>query len=196
MIINLNSMKKIILIALLLMAAFSANAQYAAAPKYKELKNNYNPYSYVKSDADPYNVSWAGVFGFFVPGSAQLMMQESGHGWAFLGGSAVCYLLLDNISDDLNKLIVTDSEGNLAFSDQDKAAKLMARALGVLAIDLGVSIWSCIDAKRIAKVKNLYYQDAMSGKKQVQFNVDPYLSYTPTSNSVAPVTGVSLSLSF
>ena len=188
-------MKKIILIALLLMAAFSANAQYAAAPKYKELKNIYNPYSYVKSDADPYNVSWAGVFGFFVPGSAQLMMQESGHGWAFLGGSAVCYLLLDNISDDLNKLIVTDSEGNLAFSDQDKAAKLMARALGVLAIDLGISIWSCIDAKRIAKVKNLYYQD-MTAKKSVKFNVDPYVSYTPTRNSVAPVAGLSFNLAF
>lgn len=192
-IINLNNMKKFILIAALLFSAIAANAQYA--PKYKELKDTYNYLTYVKSDTDPYNVTWSGVFGFFVPGSPQLMMNESGRGWAFLGGSLLCDIILDNLGDDLNKLLVINSDGSATFSDPDKAAKLLTAALGVVAVDLGLAIWSCIDAKRIAKVKNLYYQD-MTAKKPVKFNVDPYVSYTPTRNSVAPVAGLSLNLAF
>ena len=186
-------MKKYILIAALIFSAIAANAQYA--PKYKELKDTYNYLTYVKSDVDPYNVSWSGVFGFFVPGSPQLMMNESGRGWAFLGGSLLCGVILDNLGEDLNKLLVINSDGSASFSDTDKASKLLTAVLGVAAVDLGLAIWSCIDAKRIAKVKNLYYQD-MTAKKPVKFNVDPYVSYTPTSNSVAPVAGLSFNLAF
>lgn len=194
MIITINSMKKYILIAALLFSAIAANAQYA--PKYKELKDTYNYLTYVKSDVDPYNVSWSGVFGFFVPGSAQLMMKEPVRGWCFLGASAICYSIMNNCSTGLNKLIVTNNDGTLGYSDEEKAAKLTLTIIGALAVDLGISIWSCIDAKKVAKVKNLYFQDITSGKKPVKFNVDPYLSYTPISNSVAPVAGLSFNLAF
>lgn len=189
-------MKKLILIAALLMAAFTANAQYASAPKYKELKNVYNHHEYFQSEDDPYSVPWAGVFGFFVPGSSQLVMKEPVRGLIFLGSTFICSQVISSAGDNILENLTTDSEGNLTFKDPAQAGKDLKLMLGAGVVELGIAIWSCIDAKKVAKVKNLYYRDMTSGKKPVKFNVDPYLSYTPTSNSTAPVAGVSMRLSF
>ena len=189
-------MKRIILIAIMLMAAVAANAQIASAPRYRELKNTYNHYEYVQTENDPYSVIWAEVFSFFVPGSSQLVMREPVRGLIFLGSTFVCSQVVSSSVDDLTKILTTDSEGNLAFTDEARAIKDFKWMAGAGLAALGVAIWSSIDAKRVAKVKNLYFQDITSGKKPVKFNVDPYLSYTPTANSVAPVAGLSLNLSF
>ena len=190
-------MKRIILIAILALAAgFSANAQYADAPKYKELKEVYNFRVYHEHASDPYNAAMAGLFGFFVPGSPQLLMNEPIRGSIFFGGSAVCIYLAEDAAEELNKITAIDSSGKAYYTDLDKANKYTKVMLGALAVDLGIAIWSCIDAKRVAKVKNMYYQDIMSQKAQVDVRVEPYLSYTPAAGDLKPTAGLSMKLSF
>ncbi|MBO4466138.1 MAG: hypothetical protein J5748_05620 [Bacteroidales bacterium] len=191
-------MKRIILITVLsLVAAFSATAQYTNENKYKDLKDIYNFRAYLPSEQDPYNVSLAGLFGFCVPGGPQLLMCESGRGWCFLGASAAFYYIADNSARELNKLAAYDTEGKMYYTDQDKAATYMMIMMGSLALDLGVAIWSCIDAKRVAKVKNMYYQDLAAGRSP-SVSFEPFLSYTPTAanGSLKPAAGLSMKLSF
>lgn len=192
-------MKRIILIAILaLAAAFSANAQYENAPRYKDLKNDYNFRMYEKSEIDPYRVGWADAFSFFVPGSSQLVMGEWRRGLCFFAGAGICSSIASSSGDDLLKLITTDSEGNLAFTDEAKAMKCLKTMLIAGLAELGVAIWSSVDAGRVAKVKNMYYQDLYGRQASVKVNVEPFLSYTPStvSDNVQPAAGLSMKLSF
>ena len=192
-------MKRIILIAILaLAAAFSANAQYAQKQSYKELKEIYNFRVYHEHESDPYNTSMAGLFGFFSPGVPQLVMNETLRGACFFGGSAVCWYVAEDAAQELSKLTAINSEGQAYYTDTDKAAKYTKIMLGALAVDLGIAIWSCIDAKRVAKVKNMYYQDVYGRQSSVKMNVEPFLSYTPAevSGNVQPAAGLSMKLSF
>lgn len=192
-------MKRIILIAILALAAgFSANAQYAQKQSYKELKEIYNFRVYHEHESDPYNTSMAGLFGFFAPGVPQLVMNETLRGACFFGGYAVCYFLIDNSGQELSKLIAYDSSQQPYYTDPDKAAKYTKIIIGSAIVDLGIMIWSCIDAKRVAKVKNMYYQDVYGRQSSVKMNVEPFLSYTPAevSGNVQPAAGLSMKLSF
>ena len=192
-------MKRIILIAILALAAgFSANAQYAQKQSYKELKEIYNFRVYHEHESDPYNTSMAGLFGFFSPGVPQLVMNETLRGACFFGGSAVCWYVAEDAAQELSKLTAINSEGQAYYTDTDKAAKYTKIMLGALAVDLGIAIWSCIDAKRVAKVKNMYYQDVYGRQSSVKMNVEPFLSYTPAevSGNVQPAAGLSMKLSF
>ena len=192
-------MKRIILIAVLaLAAAFNANAQYAQKPSYKELKEVYNFRMYFEHESDPYNVSMAGIFGFFSPGVPQLVMNESLRGALFFGGSAICFYMAENSAEELGKLTAYDTSGQPYYTDTDKAAQYTKMMLGFLAADLGIAIWSCIDAKRVAKVKNMYYQDIMGRQAAIKMDVEPFLSYTPSavSGSVKPAAGLSMKFSF
>lgn len=192
-------MKRIILIAVLsLAAAFTASAQYAQKQSYKELKDVYNFRVYQGQECDPYNVSMAGLFGFFSPGVPQLVMNEPLRGAIFFGGSALCFYLAENSAQELTKLMAYDSSGQPYYTDNDKALKYTKMMIGFLAADLGIAIWSCIDAKRVAKVKNMYYQDLYGRHASVKMNVEPFLSYTPAtvSGNVQPAAGLSMKLSF
>ena len=192
-------MKRIILIAILALAAgFSANAQYAQKQSYKELKEIYNFRVYHEHESDPYNAAMAGLFGFFTPGVPQLVMNEPLRGAIFFGGSALCFYLMEDAAEELNKITAINSEGQAYYTDTDKADKYTKVMIGALAVDLGIAIWSCIDAKRVAKVKNMYYQDLYGRQAAVKMNVEPFLSYTPStvSGSVQPTAGLSMKLSF
>ena len=192
-------MKRIIFIAILaLAAAFSASAQYAQKQSYKELKEVYNFRVYHEHESDPYNASFAGLFGFFTPGVPQLLMNEPLRGAIFFGGSALCFYIAEDAAQELTKLTAIDSEGQPYYTDNDKALKYTKLMIGFLAADLGIAIWSCIDAKRVAKVKNMYYQDLYGRQAAVKMNVEPFLSYTPSAanGSLQPAAGLSMKLSF
>ena len=192
-------MKRIILIAILALAAgFSANAQYAQKQSYKELKEIYNFRVYHEHESDPYNAAMAGLFGFFTPGVPQLLMNETLRGAIFFGTSAACLYFAEDAAEELNKITAINSEGQAYYTDTDKADKYTKVMIGALAVDLGIAIWSCIDAKRVAKVKNMYYQDLYGRQAAVKMNVEPFLSYTPStvSGSVQPTAGLSMKLSF
>lgn len=178
-------MKRILIIlALALVASVSVNAQI----KYKDLKAQYNYKEYTPQDVDPYRPGWASAISFFVPGSSQLVMGEPLRGLLFLGGSWVLGNVVEDRVNNLGKLLVKDSEGNYSFSDMDAAKKeLIVLAASGLA-DLGLAIWSSIDASRVAKVKNQYYQ---------KLHVAPVISLTPIQgNNLQPTAGLALSYKF
>ena len=190
-------MKRIILLAVLAFASvFCANAQYAQNLKYKDLKENYNFRLYTPQDADPYHVGWTSAYSFFIPGSGQMMMKEVGRGWIFLGSSVIAEAIARNYADDLLELVVRDEEGQISFSDENKAKKDFFVILGAGLAELGIAIWSSIDANHMAKVKNMYYQDLTGRRSAVDVKVEPFLSYTTGQTSLEPAAGLSMKLSF
>ena len=178
-------MKRILLVlALALIAVVSANAQI----KYKDIKADYNVKAYTAQDIDPYRPGWASAISFFFPGSSQLVMGETVRGLLFFGGSAILGNYAEDRIQDLGKLITTDSEGNYTFSDFDAAKKQLIRLAASGAALLGVAIWSSIDASRVAKVKNMYYQN---------LHFAPAISFTPIQGgNLQPTAGFALSYNF
>ena len=149
-------MKRILTIIVLAAACTSAFAQKAPqSSSYSELKNFYNASDYVKSDVDPYSVFWIGLESFGAPGTGQLIMKETGRGWAFLGASVALGATQSIFAQNVVDLIEKDANGKWSISDanKDKARNYLAAVGGVMVAQLGLSIWSCIDAVKIAKVK-------------------------------------------
>ena len=70
---------------------------------------------------------------------------------------------------------------------------------GILLVGLArvaLNIWSIVDASKIAKVKDMYWQDC-HGYTSVSLSMDPYFAYTPVPGTgIQPVTGFSLKLTF
>lgn len=190
-------MKRFILIAALaLAAAFSANAQYNT--NYKELKQTYNFRQYTKSDVDPYHTGWSEFASFFLPGSSQIVMKETARGFIFMGASLICTTIAQDCIKEVAKQINVDSEGKVTFKDEKVAKNNFYVFLGAAVADLGVAIWSSIDAGRVAKVKNMYYQDLCGKRSAAELNIEPFLSYTPATmqNGIQPAAGLSMKLSF
>ena len=182
---NSTTMKRILLvIALAFVAAVSVNAQI----KYKDLKTQYNYKEYTAQDIDPYRPGWAAALSFFVPGSSQLVMGEPVRGLLFLGGNLVINNIAEDSLENLVKLLVKDSEGNYDFSDWNAAKKEMLTLAISGAASLGLAIWSSIDASRVAKVKNQYYQN---------LHFAPAISFTPMQGgNLQPTAGIALSYNF
>ena len=178
-------MKRILLVlALALVAAVSANAQI----KYKDIKADYNFKEYTAQDIDPYRPGWAAALSFFVPGSSQLVMGETVRGLIFLGGDLIISNFFQDSVTELNKLTVVDSEGNYSYSDVDAAKKQLIIMASSGVAWLGLAIWSSIDASRVAKVKNMYYQN---------LHFAPAISFAPMQGgNLQPTAGFALSYNF
>lgn len=187
-------MKRFLLIALLAVVSVAASAQIAST-RYKDLKKEYNSKLYEKQDGDPYSPGFAAAVGFFYPGTSQLVMHEPVRGLIFFLGSAFCVNQVSDYAEDLSKLITTDSEGNYAFSDNDAASKALVGMLAFGVADLVIAIWSSIDAKKVAKVKNMYYQD-LAGRQAMQMSIRPSVNLAATPSGIKPAPGMALSLNF
>lgn len=185
-------MKKIITVLIL---AALCTAAFAQKITYKELKGTYSYKDYVKSDTDPYQVFWIGLESFAVPGMGQLVMRETGRGWAFLGAHAVLGSVADECINSARKLIATNAEGKyyVPDEDQDKFMGLVAGLAAAGLADLGVAIWSSVDAVRIAKVKNMYYQD---NAKHASATLYPSFNLVESGTGMVPVTGMTFALTF
>ena len=66
--------------------------------------------------------------------------------------------------------------------------------LGVAAGNFCYWIWNICDARKVAKVKNMYYQDLQ--KHAFEFNMYPTVNYAMTSNGMKPVAGMTMSMQF
>lgn len=186
-------MKRIITILVLAAVCTSAFAQKVS---YKELKNDYNYKDYVKSDVDPYPVGWISVESFFVPGMGQLLMRETGRGWAFLGASSILSVTNQYLFEDVAKLWPKDADGNYAKDPGENKDKIVGYLWGIAGVslaELGVCIWSSVDASRIAKVKNQYYQ---SGKYATSATLYPSVNFIQGGTGYIPVSGMTFALSF
>lgn len=197
------TMKKILIaVVVALVAMASANAQVAPGLKYKDLKGMYNPKEYVPQSIDPYKKGWSGLISFFTPGLGQIMAGEVGRGFIFVGAEAITYTIWRSAVDELMELAVTDANGTVTgFSDEKAAGKHIGWFFGGLAANLAVCIWSSVDAVKVVKVKNMYYQDMYGARASLNVGLEPYFSFTPSpatpsGSSLTPTAGMSLRVSF
>ena len=196
-------MKRIALIvAALALTAASLSAQVVPGMKYRELKDIYNTKEYVKSDIDPYSRGWAGLASFVVPGLGQVICGEAGRGIAIFAGDlalgAAVKLTADKyesyIQKDASGNYIKDVEGGYVMTD-DKEAMKWGGAMICLAVgNVAYWIWNICDARMVAKVKNMYYQDLQM--RPVEFRAYPSVSSAITSQGIRPVAGLTLSMQF
>ena len=184
-----------IALAIVSTTAFAQRVPQSAS--YKELKSVYSPKEYSKSDVDPYSVFWIGLESFAVPGSGQLIMKETGRGWAFLGTNLALATVMNSLGQSFMDLVEKDAKGDFEIPEEnkDKARGYLAAMGGVLFAQLGVSIWSCIDAVKVAKVKNQYYQETR-GKHAFSATLHPSVDLVQGSSSVTPAPGMTLAFRF
>lgn len=168
-------MKKLsILIAtLLIVCHFGVQAQ-----TYKQNKLVYNHREYIKQPTDPNNPTIAGISSFFIPGLGQVISSEFGRGLGFFGGSLGCAVV-----------------SVVGYAQGDDASKDWLLLTGMLG-SMIVSVWSSIDAVKVAKVNNMYLQD--KHKSEIKLELSPYIDYANYgfSGQGSPVGGLSLSMKF
>ena len=150
--------------------------------QYRSYKDLYRPSAYIRLPGDPYSPALSGVCSWLIPGLGQMLCDEVGRGFGYLGGWAGCFTLMV-----VGAAISYDAPGAAA-------PMLMVGSLGMLTID----ICAIVDGVRVAKVKNMYEQDLrrqmMSSTLDVR--LQPYVSSLSTATSRTPVAGVSLAVSF
>lgn len=170
----------------------SASSGYGSSPnttrevyegmKYKQYKSYYTPKLYVPQAGDPYSRFWAGAASFLIPGLGQGVDGEWGRGALIcLGNIGLYAVMLSDSYYDLNGTLYYGTVGSIAN---------IARIV--------YDIWSIVDAVRVAKIKNMYYQDIRAQRASIDFNIEPYFAYTPSGigNSLTPTTGLTLKLNF
>ena len=152
--------------------------------QYKEYKDYYDPKFYVPQPGDPYSRIGAGIGSLIIPGLGECIDGEWGRGGLIFLGNIALNLLMQPIAMEIES-------GN-------RIPENTALLLGLICVRLGLNVWSIFDAVKIAKVKNMYYQDLRSLRTGVDFKVEPYLTCTPTglTNSLQPAAGLSLRLNF
>lgn len=152
--------------------------------RYMEYKGYYDPKFYVPQPGDPYNRVVAGIGSLIIPGLGECIDGEWGRGGLILLGNIALNLLMQPIAMEIES-------GN-------RIPENTALLLGLICVRLGLNVWSIFDAVKIAKIKNMYYQDLRSIRAGVDFKVEPYFTCTPTgqTNGLQPAAGLSLRLNF
>jgi hypothetical protein len=192
-------MKRLFIIIFISLSAFAtANAQSANSTHYRDLKGSYNFKEYEKQATDPYNAGWYECASFFVPGVGQLLSGEVGRGIAFIAGEAILMSIVAETASTIKEIAITNDKGFLiGYTDEKKGKTNMAVMLSALGVDLGLAIWSSIDASRIAKVKNMYYQDLIGNDKPIELAFSPAVSFVPSqSGSMRPSAGLAVQVRF
>lgn len=156
--------------------------------KYRHLKHLYNYKEFTPSPFDRYSPTWSGVASLFLPGLGQMICNEAGRGFAFLGGYMCCYSI-----GALSTTIGTgyDEDGNVVHNSPGSTIAGMVLITGALAIN----VISIIDATRVAKVKNMYEQD-LRKQYSLEMNVYPSFNYAMMGNTYQPTAGLTLAVRF
>ena len=190
-------MKKFITILILAVTCTSVFAQQLPLTNsYKGLKQMYDHHDYVKSNVDPYSVFWVDFTSFFSPGLGQLIMKEN-RGWIFVGASVVASSFVSDSANAIPSCLQKNSDGEYEVI-AGREAKLRSSVYGIIVgslAELGIAIWSSIDAGRIAKVKNMYYQDQV-GVRSLSATLRPSVQMVQSANGLTPAAGMTFALSF
>ena len=202
-------MKRILVLILALASVVSVQAQVASGLKYKDIKDDYNPRMYQKQVGDPYSPGWSAFASFVIPGLGQILSGEAGRGAAFFAGDLAISAAANFTAYKLDKLAVLDengkevkdADGHTVYTDEKAADRLIVTVIGIVTGAVVYNIWACCDAKRVAKVKNMYYQDLMSNRSSFDVNLAPYFAMAPSQGCVSgissrPTAGLSLQVSF
>lgn len=150
--------------------------------QYKQYKSYYSPRFYVHQDSDPYSRFWAGAASFLIPGLGECVDGEWGRGALVCLGNIGLYGIA--LSD-----AYTDANGVTYYGTLGSITNI---------VRIVYNIWSIVEAVRIAKIKNMYYQDIRAQRASFDFNIEPFFAYTPTgiNNTITPTTGLTLRFSF
>ena len=140
--------------------------------RYKQYKRFYNKHDYVRRDDDPYSPFLAGFGSFYVPGLGQLFCGEWGRGAAFCLGT---YLTLGmaTVSAATAGTYSYDNQGYRDSYHSGYSSIPLFLAAGTL------WIWNICDAVKIAKIKNMYYQDVYGRKSEIKLHIEPYVGCSP-----------------
>ena len=186
-------MRKFITVLVIAMASvIGASAQVADGEivegmKYRQLKRIYDHKDYSESLYDRYYPVGAGVASFFVPGLGQMLSREVGRGFAWFGAAAAAYIITG-----VGNVYASSGEyyGLEELADVGAAMSLVG-GLSLVTID----ICAIVDAKRVAKVKNMYEQD-LRRKHALSCEFHPSVNYIQTSAGLQPTAGFTLALKF
>ena len=160
--------------------------------KYKELRKYYNYKDYVSGYDDRWNPALMGVCSWIVPGLGQMISGEVGRGFAWFGGSAGCCLLMGIGSGLMTSSYYENANGEVYVESTSGAgtALVLASVFGMLAVE----ICAIVDACRVAKVKNMYYQDLR--RSNYSFELRPSVDYIRKAGRVQPVSGLTFAMKF
>lgn len=112
-----------------------------------------------------------------------MICGEVGRGFAYLGGHLGGMVLAPVIIS-----AGTDGHGYVATG---AAIAALAVYAGVIALD----ICAIVDAVRVAKVKNMYYQD-LNKLSAIDVDLYPSVNYVQMGNSIQPTAGFTLAMRF
>lgn len=180
-------MKKILLLFLILLTSVTL----VVAQTYSINKRKYDCQEYKKQPGDPYSPIASGICSFFVPGLGQIICGESSRGLSFLGASTGCLLITGT-----GAILLLDSWMN-GMGGQNTTNRAFIGTLcflGGLAGMVTFDIWSIVDAVKVAKVKNMYFQDTKKDKYGIE--LAPYLEYFSINNQAIVPVGITLKLRF
>ena len=140
--------------------------------RYRNYKSLYNPRMYVRQWDDPYSPGWSGVASALIPGFGQALSDEWGRGTCFFLGS----LALGCASLATANWNYYDYDVSYYFDvDSNPASNILGLA------SLGLYIWNICDAVRVAKVKNMHYQDMRNRQASgLDVKLQPFLASTPS----------------
>ena len=142
--------KILVTITGLIILHVASNAQYSI---YKD-KYDYRTYTYQMGD--PYKPSQMSICSVIIPGLGQLIEGESIRGLAFLGGSIALAIFKMR---EIWRPGVSFTESNAIRNS-------------VLIGQIGLRVWSGINASRIAKVNDLAFRDKYNST--VNLKILPY----------------------
>ncbi|MBQ9463345.1 MAG: hypothetical protein IJU68_06775 [Bacteroidales bacterium] len=170
--------------------------------RYRDIKHMYRPSDYARRVGDPYDPTINGVASFFLPGLGQCIDGEWGRGIGIFAAN-IGFTLLECAEASL--MFYSGAEGASYYKNYGTVssrpnitmgASLFA-AIVTASAHLAFNIWNICDAVNIAKVKNLYYQDAYSNSAALDIHLEPQLAFSPVSgNSLQPTAGLKLSVCF
>lgn len=168
----------------------NTSAYVTEGMRYKDYKNLYDRHKYIRQFGDPYNPTLSGVASWLIPGLGQGLCDEWGRGLAFFGG----YILA---STGWVIAVATSSTYNYNYYYNNYTMNLNTpRVLIASALLIAYNIWNIVDAVRVAKIKNMYYQDIRGHQASFNMSLTPCFTYLNTPDTNAPVVGLSLNIGF
>lgn len=151
--------------------------------RYRDYKKLYDRRKYVHQFGDPYNPTLSGVASWLIPGLGQGLCDEWGRGLAIFGG----FILGSGLY--MTSIVTTTYN---SYSNYVNPAPIVVSSVLLIAYD----IWNIVDAVKVAKIKNMYYQDIRGQQTSFNMSLTPCFTYINTPEANAPVWGLSLNIGF
>lgn len=172
--------------------AYSA-VQVRDGMRYKEYKHYYNKHDYIRRDDDPYSPFLAGFASYLIPGMGQCVCGEWGRGITFFLGTTITgSLALGNLLSEGHSSYYYDDQ--TYYYDNSNTGGMVTLVLAAGAL----YIWNICDAVKVAKIKNMYYQDLYGNRQQLKLHIEPYLGCSPAPAAAGTnlASGLSLKVDF